>query len=96
MRIKFWDKSEVIISKEQWEKIKALRDQGAEWIVLKNPSIEFNPKSIVQVTPSAPAIGSSDIKRLPSKTEMSEEQRLKNLKHIAKLRRDFAKKAKTG
>lgn len=49
MIIKFWDKTQIIVTKQQWENIKKLRTQGKTWIELKNPNLEFDPKTIAQV-----------------------------------------------
>lgn len=51
MIVKFWDKSQIVVTTKQWESIRRMRDQGKNWIVLKNPAIEFDPKTISQVLP---------------------------------------------
>lgn len=51
MIVKFWDKSQIIVSTKQWESISRMRASGKSWIVLKNPAIEFDPKTISQVLP---------------------------------------------
>lgn len=50
MIIKFWDRSEIVVSEKQWLQIKHKRDiEGATWIELKKPFVEFDPRTIAKV-----------------------------------------------
>ena len=51
MTITFWDKTTLVVSRDQWLQIKKMRDDGMNWIVLPPPvEMEFDPRTIAKVS----------------------------------------------
>lgn len=99
MIIKFFDGSEVHVDDERGESIKNLVSSGAEWFDLDDEYIRVASISgIKKDTPvdisSTKMIGGAVYKGLQvaPTTELTDEQRMKNLIHIQRMKQQFLKR----
>jgi len=86
MKILFYDDSNIYVTKDQGERVKQAIMAGTEWIEIDNSM--YAVKSIKSVMDDKP-VGIDTPLLPPPTTELSEEQRLKNLETIRKMKANF-------
>ena|SRR3990167_2786675 len=96
MKVILFDKTEIIVSKDDYQRIiQALQKPNLEWITIKG--MPYRPRAIAYFKDGG--LTEVDMPRdnqmLTARAGMTDEQRLKNRRTIARIRADFLKRKLT-
>ena len=96
MKVILFNREEIIISQDEYKKIlNALQKTDVEWIVINK--LPYRPKAIAYFKDGGYTEVDTprDNQILTARASMTDEQRLKNRRTIAKIKADFLKKRLT-
>jgi hypothetical protein len=95
MIVKMWDKTEVVVSREVAERLESEltkpADRQIKFVKLNGELFALSGVAAIRKG----GVSESDVKRLPARTSMTDDDRLRNRERIANMRETFfARKAR--